>query len=179
MINILDSCDKNQQVFMVAGKKLTISAPEFEMIFGIASGSIDIDMKNSSVGEHSLGNYTFSEHNLITPKHLKEQIMKPVTSTEPRDIENTVKMMILHVMACVLFVASSNAVRWWMLRICINLYCATTIGAEPPFILFYGDKIGSPFYFIIIILFFCFGQGFKYMYASVMKSKRECILMRT
>lgn len=101
MINILDSYDKNQQVFMVAGKKLTISAPEFEMIFGIASGSIDIDMKNSSVGEHSLGNYTFSEHNLITPKHLKEQIMKAVTRTEPRDTENSVRMMILHVVACV------------------------------------------------------------------------------
>lgn len=41
---------------------------------------------------------------------------------ESRDIEDTVKLIILHLMACVLFVVSSDIVHWWMFRVCEDLY---------------------------------------------------------
>lgn len=121
LVNILDSYDKAEQVFVIGGKRLRITAAEFELIFGIPSGNNIIDMKESTVGSESLGKRKFSDFPSITPTHLKQEVLKTMKSTDPRDIEDTVKMIILHVMACVLFVASTDVVRWWMLRICENL----------------------------------------------------------
>lgn len=37
LVEILDTYDKTQQVFVVGGKKLAITASEFEVIFGYAT----------------------------------------------------------------------------------------------------------------------------------------------
>lgn len=121
LISILDSYDKEQQVFVLAGKKLSITATEFEVIFGIPSGSTEIDMKDSTVSENSLGKRKFSNVLNITPSHLKTEIKQSMHSNMQQDIEDTVKLLILHTMSCVLFVASSDVVRWWMLRVCEDL----------------------------------------------------------
>lgn len=121
LVKILDSYDKEQQVFVLAGKKLSITATEFELIFGIVSGTADIDMKDSTVHEQSLGKRKFSDFPTITPTHLKTEILKSMKGTTQQDIEDTVKLIILHIMSCVLFVTSSDIVRWWMLRVCEDL----------------------------------------------------------
>lgn len=119
LVDILDTYDKTQQVFVVGGKKLSITASEFEVIFGIASGPEDIDMKNSTIGDDSLGNHLFADTTIITPRHLKEEILKAMKGTDQHSVEDTVKLLILHVMACVLFVASTDIARWLMMRICL------------------------------------------------------------
>lgn len=107
---------------MVAGKKLSITPTEFEVIFGIYSGNQDIDMKASSVEEDFLEKRKFWDVLNITPTHLETELLKSMKGTTPQDIEDTIKLLILHVMACVLFIASSDVVRWWMLRICEDLH---------------------------------------------------------
>lgn len=50
----------HSQAFVIAGKKLNTTTVEFEVIFGIAFGDKEIDMKNCSVGDESLGKRKFS-----------------------------------------------------------------------------------------------------------------------
>lgn len=69
-----------------------------------------------------MGRRHFSDLSTVTPKHLKEQLALTMKSDEPRDIEDTVNMIIVYVMACVLFIASSDAIRWWMRRVCEDLH---------------------------------------------------------
>lgn len=121
LVNIIDSYDKVQQSFIIAGKQLTITPTEFDVIFGSSSGSHDIDMKDSTVSETSLGKRKFSQVTNITSTVLKSEILKSMKSSKPRDVQDTVKPLILHTMACVIFVASSDVVRWWMLRLFENL----------------------------------------------------------
>lgn len=89
-------------------------------------------MKNCTVSEQSMGKRRFSEYSTITPKHLKAEILVSMKSNLQQDIEDTVKMIIVHVMACVLFIASSASfvggcfayVRTW------TSYIATTGAKE-------------------------------------------------
>lgn len=122
VVKILETYNRAEQAFIVGVKQLTITASEFEAIFGIASGNEEIDMKNCTVSEQSMGKRRFSEYSTITPKHLKAEILVSMKSNLQQDIEDTVKMIIVHVMACVLFIASSDVIRWWMLRICEDLH---------------------------------------------------------
>lgn len=122
LVKILDNYDKDQQLFSIAGKHLTLTAIEFEAIFGIGSGNKKIDMKESLVDDSSLGKRKFANINTITLAHLKTELKESIKSSAPQDVEDTVKLVILHGMACVLFVASSDVIRWWMLRICEDLY---------------------------------------------------------
>lgn len=121
LVHILSSYDKEQQVIVIGGKKLSITPTGFTVIFGISSGTRDIDMKDSSVSDTSHAMHKFSDVLNITPTIMKTEILKSMKSSKPQDVEDTVKLLILHTMACVMFVASSDVARWWMLRICENL----------------------------------------------------------
>lgn len=49
---------------------------------------------------------------LVKPKHLKAQLL---------DIYDTVRIIILHVMSCILFVSSCEVARVWMFGVCDHI----------------------------------------------------------
>lgn len=95
-----------------------ITPAEFDVIIGIASWCKDTDMKDCQVGPTSLPKQKFDSISLVQPKHLKDQLLKSVTSPELVDIHDTVKIIILHVMSCILFIANSEVARVWMFQMC-------------------------------------------------------------
>lgn len=49
LVKILETYDKSEQAFIIGGNQLTITATEFEAIFGIASGNEEIDTKKCTI----------------------------------------------------------------------------------------------------------------------------------
>lgn len=58
---------------------------------------------------------------LVKPKHLKAQLLKSMISPELLDIYDTVRIIILHVMSCILFVSSCEVARVWMFGVCDHI----------------------------------------------------------
>lgn len=121
LIKIIDTYDKTKQAFIIGKKKLVITPSEFEVIMGITSGTRDIDMKDCQVGPTSLLKRKFNNLNLVKPHHLKIEVLNAVASSEIIDIHDNVRIIALHVMASILFVASNEVARVWMFRIYENL----------------------------------------------------------
>lgn len=119
--NLLMTYDKQQKAFVIGGKNLTITPEECDLILGITSGSKDVNMRKASVIDSSLAQRKFMEYKTIKPKCLKDQLLKYIESDEQQDIEDTVRIIILHLMSNVLFVASGDVVNWWMFRTCDKL----------------------------------------------------------
>lgn len=88
---------------------------------GIASGHKNIDMKDTQVSPNSLLKRKFDGIRLVKPQHLKTQLLKSIISPELVDIYDTVRIIILHVMSCILFVSSSAVARVWMFQIYENI----------------------------------------------------------
>lgn len=88
---------------------------------GIASSQEEIDMKDTQVSPNSLLKHKFNGFRLVKPQHLKAKLLESVTSPELVDIHDTVRILILHVMSCILFVMSNEVASVSMFRICDNL----------------------------------------------------------
>lgn len=98
-----------------------MTAREFDIIMGIASGDKAIDMRDTNIGPNSLLRRRFDGINLIKPQHLKAELQKCMVSPEAIDIQDTVWIIILHAMSCILFVSSSEVARLWMFRVCEDI----------------------------------------------------------
>lgn len=121
LLKILETYSKPAEAFIIGNKELTVAPSEFDLIMGIASGSSDIDTKDCQVSPTSLLKRKFSNINVVKPHHLKAQLLESIAGTDLVDIHDTVRILILHVLACILFVASNEVARVWMFRICDNI----------------------------------------------------------
>lgn len=52
---------------------------------------------------------------------MKEQLKITVESTKEEDIQDTVRIIVLHTLSCVLFVACSDVACFWQFKYCDNL----------------------------------------------------------
>lgn len=118
---ILNTYDKTTKTFNIGKKQLHMIAPEFDIIMGIASGNKAIDMRDTHIGPNSLLKRRFDGISLIKPQHLKVELQKSMISPELIDIQDTVRIIILHVMSFILFVSSSEVARVWMFRVCEDI----------------------------------------------------------
>lgn len=121
MEKIINTYDKDEKTFHIGNKQLLITPAEFDIIMGIASGHKNIDMKDTQVSPNSLLKRKFDGIRLVKPQHLKTQLLKSMISPELVDIYDTVRIIILHVMSCLLFVSSSAVARVWMFQIYENI----------------------------------------------------------
>lgn len=121
MEKIINTYDKDDKTFHISNKQLLITPAEFDIIMGIASGHKNIDMKDTQVSPNSLLKRKLDGIHLVKPQHLKTQLLKSMISPELVDIYDTVRIIILHVMSCILFVSSSTVACVWMFRICENI----------------------------------------------------------
>lgn len=131
LAKIINTYNKIEQAFVIGNKHLMATPGEFGIIMGITSGNKVIDMKDCQVGPTSLLKRKFDGMNLVKPQHLKAQLLKSILGAELVDIHDTVKIFILHVLACILFLASNEVARIWIFRICDNINnLATTTWAR-------------------------------------------------
>lgn len=100
---------------------MTITSKEVELIFGIPSGNKKVDMSQSSISDSAFGRRKFAGYKKVTAADLRAEIEECMEGTSRQAIEDIVRLMILHIVGCVLFVACADITRGWMFKLCDNL----------------------------------------------------------
>lgn len=121
LVKIIETYSKSDKAFIIGGKHLTTTPAEFDIIMGITSGNNNIDMKDYQISPNSLLKRKFSGVKIIKPQNLKSELLKSIAGTQLVDIHDTVRILILQVLSCILFVASNEVARVWMFRIVEDL----------------------------------------------------------
>lgn len=121
-VKILVSYSREYKAFVVGGYTLAMSPREFDLIFEITSGDKEVNMKQCSIDETTLDQRRFADrkNKKVIATHLKKQLKISMKRSEQQDIEDIVRIIILHTLRFVLFVACSKYASWWMFRICEN-----------------------------------------------------------
>lgn len=78
-------------------------------------------MNPCPVYESSLGRRRFLTRKRVTAVDLYNELLQCIEGTTKSDIEDTVRLIILHIVRCVLFVASVDIARGWMFKMCDKL----------------------------------------------------------
>lgn len=120
-VEILMAYNRNDKEFHIGGHSLTIHPTEFELLFGVPSGDKEIDMTPSPVADSAFGRRKFPNKAKVTATDLLEELEKSVKGTSQRDIEDTVRILILHTVSSVFFVACADVARGWQFKLCEDL----------------------------------------------------------
>ncbi|XP_012857591.1 PREDICTED: uncharacterized protein LOC105976874 [Erythranthe guttata] len=120
-VTMLFTYDKNCKAFILGGKKLIINLRECDLIFGITSGEDPVNRKRSQIYDSPLAMRKFRQYKKLRTCHLTEQLLKYIHSDKQEDVEDTVRIVIIHLLCTVFFVTDGGRVNWWMFRICNNL----------------------------------------------------------
>lgn len=107
--------------FHIAGKELKIDPEEFDIIFGIKSGSLHVDTSRANFRESSLAKRKFQEYAKVRPGHLKTVLLEYLESTKDEDVADTVRIIVIHLLTSIFFVAGAEQVNWWMFRLVDDL----------------------------------------------------------
>ncbi|XP_012857122.1 PREDICTED: uncharacterized protein LOC105976392 [Erythranthe guttata] len=105
---IMTSYSKTDRAFHIGGKNITITPQDCKLIFGIQSGNTQMTFDWSRKPQQGLAARRFAAHPSLHQKTLKHQLLQCVDSDNNEDIEDVVRLMILHLMSTVLFNTSAE-----------------------------------------------------------------------
>lgn len=96
--------------FNIGGKDLKLEPSEFDIIFGIKSGDVYIRPKRTSMSECDLALRKFSCFKRLRPGRLKQVLREHLKSDSEVDVSDTVKIIIIHTLSNIFFVAGGELV---------------------------------------------------------------------
>lgn len=121
LVQALMSYVRERNCFNIGGKDLNIEPSEFDVVFGIKSGDVYIYPSRSSIRDPDLAMRKFQMFKKLRPGHLKLVLIGKLKSNDEVDVCDTVKIIIIHLLSNIFFVAGSEMVNIWFFRICDNL----------------------------------------------------------
>lgn len=112
---------KERNRFNIGGKDLKIEPTVFDIIFGIRSGDVYIRPQRTSLCESDLAMRKFKIFKKLRPGRLKQVLKEHVKSDNENDVSGTAKIIIIHLLSTIFFVAGVELVNIWFFRICDDL----------------------------------------------------------
>lgn len=112
---------KERNRFNIGGKDLKIEPSEIDIIFGIRSGDVYIRPQRTSLCESDLAMRKFKVFKKLRHGRLKQVLKEHVKSDNEIDVSDTAKIIIIHLMSNIFFVAGGELVNIWFFRICDDL----------------------------------------------------------
>lgn len=117
---ILITYNRPERAFVLGGKRMTITQTECKLILGIKSGrrrmTIVENKYGSSNSTHGLAVRRFQGIKTLRLGHLRDRIQELMPSDAPTDIEDVIRMIVLHLMTTVFFTSSGDCVKWAYLQ---------------------------------------------------------------
>ncbi|KAL7126126.1 hypothetical protein ABFS83_14G164900 [Erythranthe nasuta] len=119
---ILKTYNKEDRVFKIGGRELNVTEEDCNLIFGIKSGEKIISIRRTNKPEFGLTNRKFRDVEKIRLGMLKPKMLEYIDSRDDEDVEDVVRIIILHVLTSCFFATSGDQVSWWMVQLCDELY---------------------------------------------------------
>lgn len=113
--------NSERNCFTIGGKHLRIEPKEFDLIFGIRSGETAIRPRRTSRQESELAMRKFSKYKKVSHGVLKQVLQNTLNNDDQMSIQDSAKIIIIHLLSCLFFVAGADQVNMWFFRICDKL----------------------------------------------------------
>lgn len=126
LVQMLMSYVEDRNCFHIGGKDLRIDPNEFDLIFGIKSGEVSIRPRRTSLNESDLAMRRFKTFKKLRPGCLKEVLKESLSGDTDMDITDSVKIIVIHLLSNIFFVAGGECVNIWCFRICEDLDLLTS-----------------------------------------------------
>lgn len=105
---MLMSYVKEMNCFNIGGKDLKIDPREFDIMFGIRSGHMDIRPRRTSMRESNLAMRKFNTFKKLRPGHLKKVLIDHLRSDNEVGVNDTVKIVIIHILSHIFSIAGGR-----------------------------------------------------------------------